>query len=194
MMQKAGPWPGSRELATLILNILSVIPWEGLNEACCLCIHLSLVPVSFGGFEIAVNPPFLESVNYPVDCLFGEENPNCVGSHPLLLKFISATFPTAPQPCSTQEGPGRKRRHRERGGPHPSGTTLCPLWAAEPEWQVCCQPFLLLPKLCLSPSSPNGNGETEFWVKERKGALLLCQAKGATAGSGLKDSAHLGKV
>ena len=26
------------------------------------------------------------------------------------------------------------------------------------------------------------NNETEFWVKEKKIALLLCQTKGATAG------------
>ena len=33
----------------------------------------------------------------------------------------------------------------------------------------------------------NRNVETEFWVGEKKTALSLCQAKGATAGYCLKD-------
>ena len=37
-------------------------------------------------------------------------------------------------------------------------------------------------KLSLCPSEPNTNSKTEFWVKEKEIALLLCQAKGATAG------------
>ena len=32
----------------------------------------------------------------------------------------------------------------------------------------------------------NKNAETEFWVKEKQIALLLCQAKAATAANALK--------
>ena len=42
--------------------------------------------------------------------------------------------------------------------------------------------LVLFPKLSLCPPLPNRNAETEFWVKEEKIALLLCQAKGATVG------------
>ena len=41
---------------------------------------------------------------------------------------------------------------------------------------------LLLPKLGLCPLVPNRNTETEFEVKEKRIALLLCQTKEATAG------------
>ena len=37
-------------------------------------------------------------------------------------------------------------------------------------------------KLSLCLLLPNRNPKTEFWVQEKKTALLLCQAKGATAG------------
>ena len=47
------------------------------------------------------------------------------------------------------------------------------------------------PKLGLCLLLLNRNMETEFWVKEKKTALLLCQAKGAPAGSCLKDCAPL---
>ena len=37
----------------------------------------------------------------------------------------------------------------------------------------------MLPKLGLCSSVPNRNAETEFWVKQKRIALLFCQAKGA---------------
>ena len=40
----------------------------------------------------------------------------------------------------------------------------------------------LLLKLSLCPPSPNRNSDTDFWVKEKQIALLLCQAKGVRAG------------
>ena len=39
-------------------------------------------------------------------------------------------------------------------------------------------PLLLWLEFCLLPVVPNGNAETEFWEKEKKIVLLLCQAKG----------------
>ena len=47
----------------------------------------------------------------------------------------------------------------------------------EREKAVWFHPILLLLKLDLSPLVLNRNAETEFWVKEKKIALLLCQAK-----------------
>ena len=41
---------------------------------------------------------------------------------------------------------------------------------------------LLLPKLGLCPPVPNGDTGREVWVREKKLALSLCQAKEATAG------------
>ena len=41
--------------------------------------------------------------------------------------------------------------------------------------------WLLLLKLSLCPQLPSRKVEIEFWVKEKKIVLLLCQAKGATA-------------
>ena len=48
----------------------------------------------------------------------------------------------------------------------------------------CHSSFLsiLLLKLGLCPTVPNRNVETEFWVKEKKTALLLCHTKESTAG------------
>ena len=40
----------------------------------------------------------------------------------------------------------------------------------------------VLPEFGLCSLVPNRNVETEFWVKEKKIALFLCQAKGAIAG------------
>ena len=40
----------------------------------------------------------------------------------------------------------------------------------------------VLLRLGLIPLLQNRNLETEFWMKEKKIALLLCQAKGSTAG------------
>ena len=42
--------------------------------------------------------------------------------------------------------------------------------------------LLMLPKFGLCLLVPNWNTETEFGVKEKKVALLLCQAKGTTTG------------
>ena len=39
----------------------------------------------------------------------------------------------------------------------------------------------------LCTSTPNYFLETEFWVKEKRIALLFCQAKGATAGECPQD-------
>ena len=48
--------------------------------------------------------------------------------------------------------------------------------------EICTGKETLLLKLSLFPLVPNTNAETEFGVKEKKITLLLCQAKGATAG------------
>ena len=55
--------------------------------------------------------------------------------------------------------------HQHNNSPE---TTVAETWA----WSM---------KLSLCPPVPNTNVETEFWVKEEEIALLLCQAKGATA-------------
>ena len=53
--------------------------------------------------------------------------------------------------------------------------------------------LILLPKLALCPLVPNRNAETEFRVKEKKVALLLCQAKEATAANALKTVPSFGR-
>lgn len=50
-------------------------------------------------------------------------------------------------------------------------------------FQIKCH---LLPKPGFCPPLPNRNVETEVWVKGKKTALLLCQAKGATVATALK--------
>ena len=47
-------------------------------------------------------------------------------------------------------------------------------------WRYCG--FVLLPKFGFCLLVPNTNTETDFWVKKKRAALLLCQTKGATAG------------
>ena len=48
-------------------------------------------------------------------------------------------------------------------------------------WPLGPFPGGMLPKLGFRLLVLNRNVETEFWVKEKKIALLLCQAKGAMA-------------
>ena len=42
--------------------------------------------------------------------------------------------------------------------------------------------MMLIPKLGLCTPVLNRISETEFWVKQKRTALLLCQAKGDTVG------------
>ena len=96
-------------------------------------------------------------------------------SFPFPLKLLCLRWP----PCAKLPNKEQQRAHHFQRRDQ-SESQLHPDRRSIPVSASCFFSSHLLPKLSLCPLLPNGNVKTEFWVKEKKIALLLCQAKRAT--------------